>query len=100
MIGIQTLMISYHAEFKYAYIYFLKYLWQPSGKVCLSILNETQDWSPSMTIEQVLLGIQELLTNPNPNGAAQAEAYQLYTKKPGEYRKRVKEQAAKNVPDS
>lgn len=37
----------------------------PSGKVCLSILNEEKDWKPSITIKQVLLGIQELLSNPN-----------------------------------
>mmetsp|Transcript_22340 Transcript_22340/g.63820 ORF Transcript_22340/g.63820 Transcript_22340/m.63820 type:complete len:158 (+) Transcript_22340:150-623(+) len=28
----------------------------PSGTVCLSILNEDEDWKPSITIKQVLLG--------------------------------------------
>ena len=29
----------------------------PSGTVCLSILNEDEDWRPSLTIPQILLGI-------------------------------------------
>lgn len=37
----------------------------PSGTVCLSILNEDEDWKPSITIKQILLGIQvQLLTCP------------------------------------
>jgi ubiquitin-conjugating enzyme E2 I len=48
----------------------------------------------------MLLGIQDLLTNPNPKSPAQREAYDLYVNSPAEYRKRIKAQAAKNVPDS
>ena len=33
----------------------------PSGTVCLSILNEDKDWVPTITVRQVLLGIQDLL---------------------------------------
>ena len=29
----------------------------PSGTVCLSILNEDEDWRPSLTIPQLLSGI-------------------------------------------
>lgn len=50
----------------------------PSGTVCLSILNEDEDWKPSITIKQILLGVQELLDTPNPESPAQAEPYQLY----------------------
>jgi ubiquitin-conjugating enzyme E2 I len=63
----------------------------PSGTVCLSIVNEEEDWKPSITVKQVtifyissshtqqiLLGIQDLLDNPNPNSPAQAEAYTLF----------------------
>lgn len=32
----------------------------PSGTVCLSILSEDEDWKPSITIKQILLGIQVL----------------------------------------
>jgi len=48
----------------------------PSGTICLSILNEDQDWRPAITIKQMLLGIQDLLDTPNPNSPAQTEAYQ------------------------
>ena len=49
----------------------------PSGTVCLSILNEDEDWRAAITVKQVLIGIQDLLDNPNPNSPAQADAYHL-----------------------
>jgi len=30
----------------------------PSGTVCLSILNEDEGWRPSITVKQILMGIQ------------------------------------------
>ena len=30
----------------------------PSGTVCLSILNEEEGWRPSITVKQILLGVQ------------------------------------------
>ncbi|KAK4058524.1 SUMO conjugating enzyme Hus5 [Microbotryomycetes sp. JL221] len=57
----------------------------PSGTVCLSILNEEKSWKPSLTVKQILLGIQDLLTNPNPNDPAQLPAYQLFKKDPVAY---------------
>lgn len=30
----------------------------PSGTVCLSILNEDEGWKPSITVKQILLGVQ------------------------------------------
>eukprot|EP00058_Branchiostoma_floridae_P018134 XP_002603623.1 hypothetical protein BRAFLDRAFT_126929 [Branchiostoma floridae] len=50
----------------------------PSGTVCLSLLDEDKDWRPAVTIKQILLGIQELLNEPNIKDPAQAEAYSLY----------------------
>jgi ubiquitin-conjugating enzyme E2 I len=67
----------------------------PSGTVCLSIVNEDEDWKPSITVKQILLGIQDLLDNPNPNSPAQQEAYTLFVTNRTEYRKRVRQQAAK-----
>merc|ERR1719242_2634300 len=49
----------------------------PSGTVCLSILNEDEDWKPAITIRQILLGIQDLLDNPNAASPAQEEPYRL-----------------------
>jgi len=45
----------------------------PSGTVCLSILNEEEGWKPAITIKQILLGIQDLLDDPNPDSPAQSE---------------------------
>ena len=47
----------------------------PSGTICLSILDEDKDWRPAITIKQILLGVQDLLTTPNIRDPAQAEAY-------------------------
>lgn len=56
-------------------------------------------WKPAISIKQLLLGIQELLTNPNPKSPAQREAYELFTKNPNEYKRKVREQALRNPPD-
>lgn len=68
----------------------------PSGTVCLSILDEEKSWKPAITIKQVrsptsisvrsadptwkqiLLGIQDLLTDPNVNDPAQSDAYTMF----------------------
>jgi ubiquitin-conjugating enzyme E2 I len=78
----------------------------PSGTVCLSLLDENKDWRPTITIKQLLIGIQDLLDNPNPEDPAQAEAYQTYIQNrfvftifidilyfSEEYKKRVRKQA-------
>lgn len=66
----------------------------PSGTVCLSILNENEGsggWRPGLTIPEILLGIQTLLNEPNPNSPAQTEAYNLFRKDKGAYSKKIKE---------
>mmetsp|Transcript_22247 Transcript_22247/g.24832 ORF Transcript_22247/g.24832 Transcript_22247/m.24832 type:complete len:156 (+) Transcript_22247:36-503(+) len=63
----------------------------PSGTVCLSILSD--DWKPSITVKQILLGIQELLNNPNEHSPAQKDAYQLYVTDKEKYKLRCREQA-------
>jgi len=50
----------------------------PSGTICLSILNEEKAWKPAITIKQIVLGIQDLLDNPNAEDPAQSEAYILF----------------------
>ena len=39
-----------------------------------------QGWKPSVTIKQILTGIQELLDSPNVNSAAQHEGFNLLSK--------------------
>ncbi|KAG4067839.1 hypothetical protein HA402_010525 [Bradysia odoriphaga] len=65
----------------------------PSGTVCLSLLDEDKDWRPAITIKQILIGIQDLLNEPNIKDPAQAEAYTIYCQNRQEYDKRVRAQA-------
>jgi len=62
----------------------------PSGTVCLSILNEDEGWKPAITIKDMLVGIQSLLDEPNPDSPAQAEAYTLFKKDPASYERKVR----------
>ena len=62
----------------------------PSGTVCLSILNEEEAWKPAITIKPILLGIQMLLDEVNPESPAQAEAYNLFKKDRVAYEKQVR----------
>jgi ubiquitin-protein ligase len=62
----------------------------PSGTVCLSILNEEEGWKPAITIKQILLGVQDLLNDPNPDSPAQADAYNLFKKDRTAYESKIK----------
>ena len=62
----------------------------PSGTVCLSILNEDEGWKPAITIKDILLGVQSLLDEPNPESPAQAEAYTLFKKDLEAYKKKIR----------
>jgi ubiquitin-conjugating enzyme E2 I len=69
----------------------------PSGTVCLSILNEEEDWKPHISIKQILLGIQQLLKEePNIESPAQQEPLTLYKSNREEYLRRVKVFAQQN----
>ncbi|KAL1661138.1 ubiquitin-conjugating enzyme 9 [Schizophyllum commune] len=70
----------------------------PSGTVCLSILDEEKSWKPAITIKQILLGIQDLLDDPNVNDPAQSDAYTMFKNDKIAYDKRIKQQARENVP--
>ena len=66
----------------------------PSGKVCLSILDAEKDWSPTITLKDLLRGIQELLDSPNLSDPAQREAHVMCRDNRAEYEKTVKLLAA------
>ena len=70
----------------------------PSGAVCLSIINDEEDWRAGLKVKDILLGIQDLLANPNTKSPAQKEAFESYNKKSDEYRRKVREQAKECVP--
>ncbi|KAK7291097.1 hypothetical protein RIF29_05984 [Crotalaria pallida] len=63
----------------------------PTGHVCLSIIGD--DWSPSTTVKQILLGIQNLLDNPNPASPANEEWNELFLEHLDEYKRMVRMQA-------
>ena len=65
--------------------------------MCLSILNEEKDWVPTITVKQVLLGIQDLLDNPNLGDPAQREAFIMCRDDRAAYIERVKSLAKSYV---
>ena len=67
----------------------------PSGNVCLSILDEAKDWVPTITVVDILRGIQDLLSEPNLKDPAQREAFTMARDRPDDYIKTVKELARK-----
>ncbi|GFZ48700.1 Ubiquitin carrier protein 9 [Saitozyma sp. JCM 24511] len=70
----------------------------PSGTICLSILDEEKSWKPSITVKQLVLGIQDLLDNANIGDPAQIDAYQMFKNDRAAYDKRVKAQAIERRP--
>lgn len=72
----------------------------PSGKVCLSILDSAKDWKPSITLKQVLLGVQDLLDSPNNSDPAQGQASSLLRSDPAGYKNRIRKQAQLRAPST
>ena len=68
----------------------------PSGTVCLSILNEEEGWKPAINIKEILLGIQSLLDEPNPESPAQADAFNLFKRDKAAYERKVKQIVKEN----
>lgn len=69
-----------------------------SGAVCLSIIS--YGWKPAITLKQILVGIQTLLDEPNPNSVANHSVYETYRKNVQEYEKQAKAFARKNKPEN
>ena len=70
----------------------------PSGEVCLNIINNEEEWRCGFKVKYILLGIQDLLANPNIKSPAHIQAFELYNKKPYEYWRKVREQAKACIP--
>ena len=60
------------------------------GNICLNILKQDQ-WSPNLSISNILLSIMTLLTIPNFNDPLNSEASELFHKSESEYKERVRE---------
>ena len=65
--------------------------------MCLSIINPEEGWTPSITLKQILLGIQELLDNPCIESPA-GQSFTVYRDQPELYKKKVLECVAANTP--
>jgi ubiquitin-conjugating enzyme E2 I len=88
--------------FKYAE--FIKVVFNPAifhpnvfdgGAICLSILKSEKNYSPSLSMAQLLVGIQTLLIEPNLNDPANWEAREMYIKQKQQFDQRTKAFAKK-----
>ncbi len=70
----------------------------PSGTISLRLLSEDADWKPTITIKEILVGIQDLLDNPDIKSPVQKESYDVYKKSKEDYQKRVRQQAKERAP--
>ncbi|KAJ3305168.1 E2 SUMO-conjugating protein ubc9 [Kappamyces sp. JEL0829] len=58
----------------------------------------TIGWKPAITIKQIVLGIQDLLAEPNLSDPAQAPATRTYNENRPEYERQVKRYVLMNRP--
>ena len=63
------------------------------GNLCLDIIQDK--WSPIYTVSSLLSSIQSLLTDPNTASPANPDAARLLANDIKEYRKQVRQCAAK-----
>jgi ubiquitin-conjugating enzyme E2 I len=66
----------------------------PSGTMSQSVLIKDEDWTPSITVKEILRICQRSLIDPNPNSPAQAPAYHMYIGDAAAYDAKSREQAA------
>lgn len=57
------------------------------GEICLDTLSD--GWSPAVSVRTMLLSIQSLLAEPNPDDPLNHEAAVLYKEHPERFQKRV-----------
>ncbi|XP_073844074.1 ubiquitin-conjugating enzyme E2 D2B-like [Musca autumnalis] len=69
-----------------------------SGKICLDLLRmpPTGSYNPAITLESILLSIQLLLANPNPDDPLQGDAADLYKSNTKLFNDTARQYVAKN----
>lgn len=99
--GIFKLELRFSAEYPMAppVVKFLTPVFHPNvyrdGSICMDIMKS--QWSPVYDVSALLLSIQSLLSDPNPNSAANGEAAELYAKQRREYDAKVQEIVEKSL---
>ena len=94
---------------------FITEMWHPNiykdGKVCISILhspgvdqfNEQEKaderWRPSLGVEQIIISVISMLTDPNCDSPANIDASIMFKNKPEEYKKKVRQLVLKSMDD-
>ena len=90
------LSITYPFEYPFAppTIKFISPILHPNvnetGEICLNILKKDDGWSPALSISKVLLSLQNLLMEPNPDSALNIDAVIEKKKNPEEFKAKVK----------
>jgi len=92
---------------------FISDMWHPNvypdGKVCISILHapgvdrynlqESADerWRPILGVEQVLVSVMSMLSEPNGDSPANVDAAKMLRENVKEYRRRVRRTVEKTL---
>ena len=92
---------------------FITEMWHPNiypdGRVCISILhgpgvdamNEQERaeerWRPVLGVEQILVSVISMLTDPNCDSPANIDAGVMFRNNPNEYKKKVKQLVLKSM---
>jgi ubiquitin-protein ligase len=99
------LSITYPHEYPFSppFVKFISPILHPnvstSGEICLNILKKDDGWSPALSISKVLLSLQNLLMEPNPDSALNINAVVEKRKNPEEFKKKIKSMSENNKVD-
>lgn len=92
--GVFNLSIEFPEDYPFRppHVLFLTKVYHPnisaSGSICLDILKDK--WSPALSISKVLLSIESLLTDPNPNDPLVPDIANLFIKDRSAYEERAR----------